>query len=171
MKRPRSEVRRPTSTPRVHIEYGVDGVGLPDFDTAQVLAAVTAAVAAHATRRPRGGFELAVLFVDDARSADMHGEHFADPTPTDVMSFPDGTPDPESGRLRLGDLAVGVDVAERVARERGRPLAEELVLYILHGTLHLLGLDDIDDADRAAMWAEQRRILAPLGIEIGEEGG
>lgn len=110
--------------------------------------------------------QLCVLLVDDAESARLHREHFDDPAPTDVMSFPDGAEDPESGLQRLGDLAVGLDVARRLAAERGRPVAEELALYVLHGALHLLGFDDVDDADRAEMWRVQREIMAALGVAI-----
>ena len=85
------------------------------------------------------------------------------------MSFPDGSTDPESGARLLGDLAVGVQVAERVAAERGRPVADELALYILHGLLHLLGYDDEDEADAREMWTVQRRLLAGAGIVIEDE--
>ncbi len=110
--------------------------------------------------------DVVVRLVDDAESARLHGEHFADPTPTDVMTFPDGSRDPASGRVQLGDLAIGIDVARRVAAARGRRSADEVVLYVLHGALHLLGHDDQTPDDLAAMWAEQRRILAEVGIDL-----
>ena len=109
---------------------------------------------------------LCVLVVDDAESARLHGEHFGDSTPTDVMSFPDGAPDPASGLTRLGDLAVCLDVARRVAAQRGRPVEDEVALYVLHGVLHLLGHDDIDESDRDEMWAVQRTVMDKLGITI-----
>ncbi len=110
---------------------------------------------------------LVVALVDDAASAALHREHFGDPAPTDVMTFPDGTTDPETGRRRLGDLAVGFGVAQRVSNRRRRPIGEEIALYVLHGLLHLLGHDDRDPADRRAMWVRQSEILRPLGISIG----
>jgi probable rRNA maturation factor len=140
---------------------------LAEVDAALCQRAVDAALAEDAM----DGCQLVVRLVDDAESAALHRQHFGDPEATDVMTFPDGTTDPESGRHRLGDLAVGVGVARRVAAERGRPVAEELALYVLHGVLHLLGHDDRDAGDRAAMWGVQRRIMADLGIEIGAEPG
>lgn len=113
------------------------------------------------------GCLLIVRLCDDAESAALHAQHFADPTPTDVMTFPDGGEDFESGLRRLGDLAIGVEVARRIADARGRPIAEELALYVLHGVLHLLGHDDHDPVDAAEMWLVQRRILGTLGVEIG----
>jgi len=113
------------------------------------------------------GRALTVLAVDDAECVRLHRDHFGQDATTDVMSFPDGAPDPESGRVRLGDLAVCLDQARRVAARRRRPVGEEIALYVLHGTLHLLGHDDVDPRDRAAMWALQREIMSGLGVAIG----
>jgi probable rRNA maturation factor len=112
---------------------------------------------------------LTVLLVDDGESAKLHAKHFEDPEPTDVMTFPDGATDPETGLRHLGDLAVGVDVASRVAQERGRSEADEVCLYILHGVLHLLGYDDEDERDQREMWAIQKRLLATVGIALEDE--
>ncbi len=153
---------RGAARPRCLVEW----TGLPVSAEARTLAEL--AVDAALARDDLTGRSLCVLVVDDADSARLHGEHFADPTPTDVMSFPDGTGDPESGLTRLGDLAVGQGVARRVAAERGRPEHEELALYVLHGTLHLLGFDDVEPADAAEMWAIQREVMSPLGVDIGD---
>jgi probable rRNA maturation factor len=142
----------------------IEWTGLPVEAAARALA--QQAVEAALARDGLSNRLLCVLVVDDAESCRLHDEHFADPTPTDVMSFPDGSVDPESGRIRLGDLAVGRDVARRLAAERARPVAEEIALYVLHGALHLLGFDDVDEADRAEMWAVQRDVMGGLGIAI-----
>lgn len=112
---------------------------------------------------------LTVMLVDDAESRRLHDDHFRDPTPTDVMTFPDGTVDPADGHVHLGDLAVGVEVARREAELRGRPHGDELTLYALHGLLHLLGYDDVTAAKRRRMWAAQHRLLAAVGIAIEEQ--
>ena len=109
---------------------------------------------------------LTIMLVADAEASELHGAHFADPTTTDVMTFPDGSDDPASGRRLLGDLAVCVDVAEREAKSRGRPLADELTLYCLHGLLHLIGYDDVTPAKQTRMWKAQRRLLAAEDIAI-----
>lgn len=125
------------------------------------------AVEAALRRDGLAGRSLTVLVVDDPACIALHRDHFGDATATDVMSFPDGAPDPESGRVRLGDLAVCLDEARRVARRRRRPVGEEVALYVLHGALHLLGYDDQDPRDRRAMWAVQREIMSGLGVAIG----
>jgi probable rRNA maturation factor len=114
---------------------------------------------------------LTVLLVDERASARLHREHFGDPTVTDVMSFPDGTPADRRGRLHLGDLAVCVAVARRQAAGHGMALSEELTLYILHGLLHLVGYDDHGARDLERMWAAQRRLLATVGIALARTPG
>ena len=153
-------VVRSSGRPRCTVEWAGIDVG----EGARLLAAraVDLALAQDRLRKR----SLCVLMVDDAESIRLHLEHFGDATPTDVMSFPDGAPDPASGLVRLGDLAVGLDVARRVAKQRGRPVDDEIALYVLHGTLHLLGHDDIEDADRESMWTVQRAIMSKLGITI-----
>jgi probable rRNA maturation factor len=114
---------------------------------------------------------LTVLLVDDAESARLHDQHFSIPEATDVMTFPDGGMDPDLGRQHLGDLAVGVGVARREAKARGRSPGDELILYILHGLLHLLGHDDVTVARRKRMWSAQRRLLATIGIKLEASPG
>lgn len=134
----------------------------PEIDLAQVQTVLDAALAEDGLDQ----CHLTVLLVDDAESASLHQAHFGEDDPTDVMTFPDGSHDPETGRRLLGDLAVGVEVARREALARGRRLAEELTLYILHGTLHLLGYDDAVPSEAERMWQAQRRLLAGVGIHI-----
>ena len=110
--------------------------------------------------------QLNVLIVNDEESARLHGDHFNDPTTTDVMTFPDGSPDPESERTHLGDLAVCIDVATREAEKRSATVDDELTLYIVHGFLHILGYDDQTPEDRAEMWQAQYELLLRHGITI-----
>ena len=111
---------------------------------------------------------LNIRFIDNKECCELHAQYFNDPTSTDVMSFPDGTEDPETGRMLLGDLAVCVDTAWRIAAEDPAKASEECLLYILHGLLHLLGYDDHNSEDRSAMWTEQNRILGLIGLSCGD---
>ena len=113
------------------------------------------------------GQQLNVMFVDDQRSSELHLAHFNDAKATDVMSFPDDSEDPETNLVHLGDLAVGVEVAKRVAAERNKHVHDELILYIVHGLLHLLGYDDIDESDRKEMWSLQQRYMKLIDVDIG----
>lgn len=79
--------------------------------------------------------------------------------PTDVISFPYALAVP----VVEGELIVSIDTAVVQAAEAGWSIAEELLLYVIHGTLHLVGYDDVDDSDRAAMrTAESKAMLLLL---------
>jgi probable rRNA maturation factor len=112
---------------------------------------------------------LTILFVNDDEAKQLHAQHFSDPTTTDVMTFPDGSENPATNKLHLGDLAVCVDVARREAALRGRSSDEEITLYCLHGLLHLLDYDDVTPAQQKKMWATQVRLLKKVGIIIEQE--
>jgi probable rRNA maturation factor len=74
---------------------------------------------------------------------------------TDVVSFPLGTD-------LFGELVISADTARREATVRGIPVEEELLRYVAHGLLHLLGYDDHAPSDRKRMWARQERELGRL---------
>ncbi|MFW5845508.1 MAG: rRNA maturation RNase YbeY [Planctomycetota bacterium] len=141
------------------------GVSEPalDLDRLQIL------VDAACARDGLDQVHLGIHWVDDAESAHLHATHFDDPTTTDVMSFPDGSRDPATGRVLLGELAVCLDVARRESTRRHVPEQDELLLYVLHGLLHLLGHDDVDPDDRREMWAIQHDVLAQIGIALDPE--
>jgi probable rRNA maturation factor len=73
---------------------------------------------------------LEVSLVSEEEIARIHGEFFDDPTPTDVITF------------AHGELVIGVEAAAAEAEVRDWPLERELLLYLIHGFLHLQGLDD-----------------------------
>jgi probable rRNA maturation factor len=107
---------------------------------------------------------LSVALVDDARMAVLHETYLGTPEPTDVLSFPLAEPTatlPEGAAT--GEVVISLETAARSASERGAALAVELLLYGVHGILHLTGLDDQDLAGRRRMEAEERRILEALG--------
>lgn len=110
--------------------------------------------------------QINILFVDAKESDRLHREFFNINGETDVMSFPDGALDEETGLIHLGDLAVCIDVAQQCAHERHRHYTDEIILYITHGLLHLLGYDDQNEHDRQEMWDLQRHYLQLVNITI-----
>lgn len=88
-------------------------------------------------------------------------------SPTDVLSFEDGTPDPFDGEIHLGDIVISFIRANQQARDEGHSVEDELMLLIVHGMLHLLGYDHTKPGDRKTMWKKQADILASLGINPG----
>jgi probable rRNA maturation factor len=110
--------------------------------------------------------ELSVTLTDDATIAALAGRFGRAPRPTDVLAFPlaEGPGAAHRGRA-LGDVVVSVERAEAQARRRRVPLDRELQGLVIHGTLHLLGLDHERPADARAMRALEshlRREVARL---------
>ncbi|RIK35202.1 MAG: rRNA maturation RNase YbeY [Chloroflexi bacterium] len=100
---------------------------------------------------------LTVHFTDDTQISEMHGRYFGDPTPTDVITFPDDDPQVEGGHL--GDIAISLDYAAESAADVGHSLQRELAFLAVHGLLHLLGYRDADPLERRAMLELQDRLL------------
>ena len=96
---------------------------------------------------------MTVALVDDRTMARLHEQFLGKKGPTDVLSFPDG------------EIVVSGDTALREARSRGVEPLHELVLYVVHGALHLDGHDDRKPKDRSRMRDAERRILRKLGFE------
>jgi probable rRNA maturation factor len=99
--------------------------------------------------------ELSVAFLTDEALARLHGQFLADPSPTDVITFPGGPPPGPAG-----EICVSADAARR--QGKGRPAAAELTLYVVHGWLHLAGHDDLAPAPRRAMRRAEAAALALL---------
>lgn len=103
---------------------------------------------------------LSVAIVDDRRIAELHLEYMGDGRPTDVLTF-DLRDDPEAPAIE-GEIVVSADTAVREALRRGLEPKEELTRYIVHGVLHLLGMDDQTAGDRRRMRRAEDRVLAAL---------
>lgn len=110
---------------------------------------------------------VTVVLSDDADVAGVHGEFFGDPTPTDVMTFPMGGDGTAESPL-TGELMVGSEYAERAASELGRSAADEVLLYVVHGCLHLCGHDDRDAAGRRRMRERERAVLNGMGVAVDD---
>jgi probable rRNA maturation factor len=106
--------------------------------------------------------ELTVVLTDDAQVHALNRQFRAVDAPTDVLSFPAGETDPDSGNLYLGDIVISIERAEAQARAEGHSLEDELRLLVVHGVLHLLGHDHADEEEKARMWAAQSEVLTQL---------
>ena len=104
--------------------------------------------------------DVVVLLADDAHVQQINGRFRDKNRPTNVLSFPA----PDSARPHLGDLILAYGVCAAEAVEQGKSLSDHLSHLIIHGVLHLLGHDHEIDDEAEAMEAEERRLLASLGI-------
>jgi probable rRNA maturation factor len=101
-----------------------------------------------------GRSELSVSFVTEEEIAGLHERYMHEDGPTDVLSFPLDDGAGEDGVRMLGDVVIVPSVA---ARNRPDDPASEIRLLLVHGILHLLGHDHMDDDDKAEMWVRQER--------------
>jgi probable rRNA maturation factor len=126
----------------------------------------------------RGEAELSILFVDEAAMTDLNLRFNSREGPTDVLSFPideepvEGGRSPDSGGtgpgstpiedlpVLLGDVVICPAVAFRNAPEHAGTYDDELALLLVHGILHLMGMDHMDDDEAIAMEAREQELLA-----------
>ena len=148
----------PQENVHLHVGYAVPRTGVPAAASFRrwVEAALRGA-------RRRKSTELAIRIVDAdegrALNRDYRGKDYA----TNVLSFPAELP-PGVALPLIGDLAICAPVVAREAAEQGKPPAHHWAHLTVHGVLHLLGYDHIDDAEAEAMEALEIRILAGLAI-------
>jgi probable rRNA maturation factor len=128
-----------------------------------------------------GDAELSMLFVDEASMADLNRRFLDKAGPTDVLAFPIDEELPEGGRQPdsggtgpgyasepgdvptvLGDVVICPAVAHRNATNRSGSYEDELALLVVHGVLHLLGMDHVDDAEAEAMERREQELLGRL---------
>ena len=98
--------------------------------------------------------ELSISLVTEEEIAELHERYLHEAGPTDVLSFPLDDEAGEDGLRQLGDVVIAPAIA---ARNNPDDPAAELRLLLVHGILHLLGHDHMDDRERAEMWARQER--------------
>jgi probable rRNA maturation factor len=106
--------------------------------------------------------ELSLVVVDDQQMRALHHEFLGDDASTDVLAFPLQKND---GFLQ-GEVIVCWDVAAETATELGCTALDELLLYIAHGVLHLVGLDDTNEADFQRMRQAEIDFLARIGVQV-----
>src|SRR5579875_1522151 len=123
----------------------------------------------------RGDVELSLLFVDEAAMAELNKRFLDRDGPTDVLAFPIDEEPAESGRspdsggtgpgfssdpdeapTLLGDVVICPAVAMRNAPEHAGTYDDELALLVVHGVLHLLGMDHMDDEEAEQMERRER---------------
>ena len=107
--------------------------------------------------------EISIAIVDDPTIHRLNQEYLQHDYATDVLSFVlDSNPDT---RFLSGEIIVSSDTADRVAREQTVKPESELMLYIIHGALHLVGLDDKEESKRNEMRAAELHYTSMFGVE------
>lgn len=111
--------------------------------------------------------ELALLLVDRDTIAALNAEHLGKQGPTDVLAFPIDEPgeSPPGSPAVLGDVVLCPAVASEQAGEASRAPVDEIRLLIVHGILHLLGMDHAEPVEEREMFGLTDRLLASYGTK------
>ena len=147
------------STPvTLSVGYGAPRKGVPA--AASFRAWVEAALRGAKRRKAT---ELSIRIVDTKEGRTLNREYRNKDYATNVLSFPVELP-PGATLPLIGDLAICAPVVAREAKEQGKNPRDHWAHMTVHGVLHLLGYDHMEDAEAEAMEALETRILAGLGI-------
>ncbi len=111
----------------------------------------------------RGRRSLVIRIVDKAEGAELNRRYRQGTGPTNVLSFPWEAPAGLRSR-HLGDLVICAPLVRREARAQGKRVRAHWAHLVVHGVLHLLGMDHQDEAEAVAMEDRERQILAGLGF-------
>lgn len=132
----------------------------PEALTERSFAAVACELGAASLRG-----EVCVLLTDDEQVRRLNAAWRAKDKPTNVLSFPaEAIPGLPEEAQPLGDIALALETCTREAGEKGVPVENHMSHLIVHGLLHLLGYDHVEEEDAGVMEDLERRILERLGI-------
>lgn len=127
-----------------------------------------AATALGAVDLPEGIVELSIVLADDATVQGLNRDWRGKDQPTNVLSFASlddkDAPLVPGAPLLLGDVVLAFETCAAEARDQGKPLADHFGHLVVHGVLHLLGYDHLDDEEAAEMESLETTLLAALGI-------
>ena len=178
----RHRLRGGSGAPRVEVSWAGRASPPPPGGDAgstgpeQRLAVALQGFGCQVLQRLQRPVEVSVLLCDEAAMRDLNARYRGIEAPTDVLSFgqfealpgdPSGGHWPAPSAPVAGDVVIAVDVAGRQAALRGEPLERELCRLLVHGMLHLVGMDHADPpAEDEPMLTLQERMLAELRSDV-----
>jgi probable rRNA maturation factor len=112
--------------------------------------------------------EVSVYIVDEDESQELNSQYRGKENPTNILSFPADIPE-EVGIPLLGDLVICAPVVEREAQEQQKTVDAHWAHMLVHGSLHLLGYDHIEDDEAELMEALETNIITGLGFSAPYE--
>ena len=102
---------------------------------------------------------ISVMLTDDEGIHALNLQWRGVDSPTDVLSFPMGDEDPESGKLMLGDMMINLSRCERQGEELGHGFEREIMYLTVHSALHLLGYDHEDEGEQKAQMRAREKFI------------
>jgi probable rRNA maturation factor len=105
--------------------------------------------------------DVSIAIVNDAAIHDINRQFLKHDEPTDVISFVLD----QDGQSIDGEIVLSADTAAATAKKIGWSTEDEMLLYVIHGALHLTGYDDLQPAARRQMRSREKHYLAQLGVK------
>ncbi|MBQ6342659.1 MAG: rRNA maturation RNase YbeY [Anaerolineaceae bacterium] len=116
--------------------------------------------------------DFTLSFVEPEMIQDLNKNFRGIDNITDVLSFESGGEvDPETGLEYLGDIIICLSQAEKQAAQSGHSLENEIALLEIHGLLHLMGYDHMEEDEKTEMWKYQDHYLEKCGIKLNRRPG
>ena len=138
------------------ITYNSDGIAMPKFRKRDISAWIRAVAKSHGRRVGDVGY----MFVDDEKILEVNREYLGHDYYTDVITF-----DYDEDDIVSGDIVISLDTVRSNAELFGKTYDDELHRVIIHGILHLCGINDKGPGEREIMEAEENKALALLAEE------
>lgn len=152
----------------IYYENAQEKIDIPQTLEKKLIAGLNAAAKLHALGDET---EVSVTLVTDEEIHQLNRDYRKVDRPTDVLSFAfDEAEEPAMegmGAHVLGDIIISAETANRQSQEFGHGLEREIIYLAVHGLLHLLGYDHMEEADKKIMRAEEEKALRE--IELSEE--
>ena len=135
------------------ITYNSEGVSMPKIRKRDTTAWIKAVAASYGKKTG----EIGYLFVDDAKILEVNREYLQHDYYTDIITF-----DYTEGDTINGDIVISLDTVASNAEQQGTEYNEELLRVVIHGILHLCGINDKGPGEREIMEREENKALALL---------
>lgn len=143
------------------ITYNAEGVKLPKIGKRDTTRWIKAVAATH--NRKVG--EIGYMFVDDEKILEVNNEYLGHDYYTDIITF-----DYCEGNVLNGDIVISLDTVRTNAEKFGKTYEDELFRVIIHGVLHLCGINDKGPGEREIMEENENKALALLRQMESEDG-
>ena len=132
------------------ITFSAEGIKMPKIKKREVTAWIKSVAASYG----RKVGEIGYLFVDDEKILEVNNEYLGHNYYTDIITF-----DYDEGDVINGDMVISLDTVRTNAEQFGKEYDEELYRVIIHGILHLCGIDDKGPGEREIMEAAENKAL------------
>ena len=136
----------------------------PDAETAVRRAISAAAGRLSASQPSTSKAEVAIVLTDDSAIRALNRDWRGADKPTNVLSFPAGPMAGDGAPVMLGDIVIAYETLARESADEGKTFQHHLSHLAVHGFLHLLGYDHVNERDAVEMEQLEGRILADLGV-------